>query len=180
MFASALGTRETSSSYRISVAPSSASAIKVLDNPFVSLSKSLDESEVDALLSVKIKNLNNLIVRINRVNKADVVKEAESWLLNEEWQCILERKRVKGDTWVEEQTLTSWEEGPSKGKEVDPCNWGRVDLKDADLDIEAKKEALSNWSARETGLRLSLGWLQIPMTSPQIRTTWVLVIRSRQ
>lgn len=78
VFASALGTRETSSSYRISVAPSSASAIKVLDNPFVSLSKSLDESEVDALLSVKIKNLNNLIVRINRVNKADVVKEAES------------------------------------------------------------------------------------------------------
>lgn len=46
--AGALGTRETPSSYRTSVAPSPASVIKVLENLFISSSESSSDSEVDA------------------------------------------------------------------------------------------------------------------------------------
>ncbi|KAG2340201.1 hypothetical protein BDR05DRAFT_859976, partial [Suillus weaverae] len=75
----------------------------------------------------------------------DLVREAENCLTKEEKQCILERKHAKDNARTEEQTLMSREEGPSKGKGADPRNWGEADLEEAELDIEAQKEALLNW-----------------------------------
>lgn len=73
------------------------------------------------------------------------MKEAETRLTQEERQRILERKHVEETAQAEEHTLTSQEEGPSKGKGADPRNWGGANLEDADLDIDAQREALSNW-----------------------------------
>lgn len=73
------------------------------------------------------------------------MKEAEIRLTQEERQHILERKHIEETAQAEEHTLTSQEEGPSKGKGADPRNWGDTNLEDADLDIEAQREALSNW-----------------------------------
>ncbi|KAG1758653.1 hypothetical protein EDD22DRAFT_748131, partial [Suillus occidentalis] len=77
--------------------------------------------------------------------RVDLVKEAETRLTPDERQRILERKRAEDTAQAEEHTLTSQEEGPSKGKEVDPRNWGGANLEDGELDVEAQKEALSNW-----------------------------------
>ncbi|KAG1888810.1 hypothetical protein F4604DRAFT_1915867 [Suillus subluteus] len=80
--------------------------------------------------------------------KVDLVKEAEKHLTMEEKQRILERKRAEDNAQSQEETETSREEGPSnlKGKGVDPCNWGDVDLDEAEVDLEAQREALSTWA----------------------------------
>ncbi|KAG1744747.1 hypothetical protein EDB19DRAFT_1826893 [Suillus lakei] len=134
--ANALSIEDTPSSYKTSVAPESTSAIKVLDSPFLSSSELSNESRVDAPWKMvehrhkKSKRAAKVVPVENQPCKADLVKEAEKCLTQEEKQHILERKY----------------EGPSKGKNVDPRNWGGVDLEESELDIEAQREALSTWA----------------------------------
>ncbi|KAG2123516.1 hypothetical protein BD769DRAFT_1337304, partial [Suillus cothurnatus] len=75
-----------------------------------------------------------------------LVREAESLLTKEEKQRILERKHAEENAQSEEQTLSSQGEGPSKGKGVNPRNWGDLDLGETEIDVDAQREALLNWA----------------------------------
>ncbi|KAG1721047.1 uncharacterized protein EDB91DRAFT_1279688 [Suillus paluster] len=134
-------------SYKTLVAPNSASSVpKILENPFVSSSES-DESEVDApWMTVernhrKSKRAAKKVLENLQPPKADLVREAEKLLTTEEKQRILERRNT-------EMNADSREEGPSnpKGKEVDPRNWGNANLDESKINLEAQREALSNWA----------------------------------
>ncbi|KAG0705859.1 hypothetical protein DFH29DRAFT_787866, partial [Suillus ampliporus] len=77
----------------------------------------------------------------------DLVREAESQLTKEEKQRIQSRKRVEDEALPDEHTTSSSRgEGPSKGKDVDPRNWGNTDIDESDLDLNAQREALSTWA----------------------------------
>ncbi|KAG1788018.1 uncharacterized protein HD556DRAFT_1245814, partial [Suillus plorans] len=41
-------------------------------------------------------------------------------------------------------------EGPSKGKGIDPQNWGSADLEESEVDPEAQREALATWARSRT------------------------------
>ncbi|OAX32783.1 hypothetical protein K503DRAFT_804946 [Rhizopogon vinicolor AM-OR11-026] len=44
------------------------------------------------------------------------------------------------------EQLSSLGEGPSKGKGIDPHNWGGIDIDDSDIDIHAQAEASKAWA----------------------------------
>ncbi|KAG2118470.1 hypothetical protein DEU56DRAFT_837728 [Suillus clintonianus] len=125
---SALSTGDTPSSYKTSVAPSSATwrTVERQHRRSKKVSKLAPESK-------------------KPTSKVDLVKEAESHLTQEERQRILERKRAENEARADEHTNTSREEGPSKGKGVDPRNWGDANLDESEVDLEAQREALRTW-----------------------------------
>ncbi|KAG1792611.1 uncharacterized protein HD556DRAFT_1239104, partial [Suillus plorans] len=147
--AGAQSTEDTPSSYKTSLAPNSAT--KVLDNPFISLSESSDESEVDTpwkTVERSHRRSKKASAVGKKLSKVDLVREAEKLLTTEEKRRILERKQVEMNADSREQTMSSREEGPSqpKGKSVDPWNWGNANLEESEIDIEAQREALSTWA----------------------------------
>ncbi|KAF8238109.1 hypothetical protein L208DRAFT_1388058 [Tricholoma matsutake] len=72
------------------------------------------------------------------------VKNAEQNLTTEERERIDHRyEKVHFDSDGDE---SSRGEGPSKGKGVDPNNWGALKFESAKLDVNAQREAMKTWN----------------------------------
>src|SRR6267154_3222600 len=150
--ASALSTEDTPVSYKTSVTPRSESAIKVLESPFMSSSDEDHESEVDAPWKTverhhrRAKKANRKEPGKEQPQRVDLVRKAEKGLTEQERQRILDRKQIEENARSGEQTPSTLDEGPSKGKNIDPRNWGGADIDEAEMNVEAQREALLNWA----------------------------------
>lgn len=72
------------------------------------------------------------------------VKNAEQNLTAEERERIDRRyEKVHFDSDGDE---SSRGEGPSKGKGVDPSNWGALEFESSKLDVDAQREAMKAWN----------------------------------
>ncbi|KAG2152977.1 uncharacterized protein EDB93DRAFT_1102748 [Suillus bovinus] len=126
------------------------------ENPFVTTSESSAESENrTSWRTIKkhpSKSRKTTKARPKKISlpKPDLVKEAENQLTEEDKQCIYNRKHAEEVAHDDEHTSSSHEEGPSKGKGVDPRNWGNVDLDEPELDPEAQRDALATWAKSKT------------------------------
>lgn len=74
------------------------------------------------------------------------MREAEDQLIMENKRCITNKKHAEEQARVDKQTSSSNDEGPLKGKGVDPGNWDKANLGDSDLDIDAQMEVLETWA----------------------------------
>ncbi|KAG1874233.1 hypothetical protein C8R48DRAFT_769623 [Suillus tomentosus] len=127
-----------------------------VNNPFVTTSESSAESDD----GTPWKTVKDRRIKSRRAAKRkpktkdqvepDLVREAEKHLTQEEKQCISDRRRVEERARISEQTSSSHDEGPSKGKGVDPRNWGNADLEESEVDPEAQREALATWARSRT------------------------------
>ncbi|KAG2743014.1 hypothetical protein P692DRAFT_20748122, partial [Suillus brevipes Sb2] len=123
---------------------------EIVENPFLSTSESGSSSESDndtpwKTIDHRRYNKKRAKAKKRQVNK-DLVAEAEKLLTNEEKQRILKRKLAEEHARPVEQSPLNLGEGTSKGKNVDPRNWGDAEINESDLDIEAQKEALNTWA----------------------------------
>jgi hypothetical protein len=75
----------------------------------------------------------------------------------------------------ESESEPSGIEGPSKGKGVDPKNWGALDLDPSELDLDAQKGALETWNVVRDMARAE----EDSMTSPVKDITKMKDIPSR-
>ncbi|KAG1894471.1 uncharacterized protein F5891DRAFT_961426, partial [Suillus fuscotomentosus] len=79
-------------------------------------------------------------------SRDETLDEAERQLTNDERQCILNRKNA--ETRAQSHTRSiSLGEGPSKGKGVDPRNWGDAGVSESEMDFDAQYQALKEWAA---------------------------------
>ncbi|KAF8222008.1 hypothetical protein L208DRAFT_1324754, partial [Tricholoma matsutake] len=72
------------------------------------------------------------------------VKNAEQNLTTEEKEQIDHHyEKVHFDN---DRDESSRDEGPSKGKGIDPENWGTLRFEPSELDVNAQKEAIKTWN----------------------------------
>ncbi|KAG2339815.1 hypothetical protein BDR05DRAFT_950798 [Suillus weaverae] len=122
------------------------------ENPFVSTDESSNESNDEnepwtAVKSRRRKTENPKPKSKGRsAVKKDLVREAKKLLTNKEKQHILNWKPAEERAQSLEPYPASLGEGPSKGKNVDPRNWGNTDLDESEIDIEAQREAIETWA----------------------------------
>ncbi|KAG1790266.1 uncharacterized protein HD556DRAFT_1242511, partial [Suillus plorans] len=90
--------------------------------------------------------VNNPFPKTKGQIEPDLVREAEKYLTQEEKQRISDRRRLEERARVSDQTSSSPDEGPSKGKGADPRNWGNANLDGSEVDLEAQREALATWT----------------------------------
>jgi len=76
----------------------------------------------------------------------DLVREATKLLTKEEKQRIHNRKRAEKRAQLREPGPSNPDDGPAKGKNPDPRNWGNLDLEESELDPGAQLEALRAWA----------------------------------
>jgi hypothetical protein len=126
---------------------------KVSEDPFLSTSKSSSEtSDEDSPWTVtdhrchKKRGTDRRRSVENPTARKDLVKEAEKQLTEEEKQRIHNRKCAEEQAQTLAPSPSSLDEGPSKGKSVDPQNWGNAGLDELDLDLEGQREALHTWA----------------------------------
>ncbi|KAF8451189.1 hypothetical protein L210DRAFT_3500346 [Boletus edulis BED1] len=65
-----------------------------------------------------------------------------------------ERKRIQNRAMAEGAAQTPYSEEeesvPDKGKELDPRNWGQLDLDSDELDLNVQRSVLEQWNNRQT------------------------------
>ncbi|KAG0694020.1 hypothetical protein DFH29DRAFT_961852 [Suillus ampliporus] len=120
---------------------------KPMGDPFVTTSESSSESENDAPWTTASKN-----ARIDLARKTDLIAEAERRLTKEEKRRIHKRRQVEGQAQSQESAPETLGEGPSKGKGLDPQNWGGINFSEAEVDMDAQMEALQGWAQAQSEL----------------------------
>ncbi|KIK40523.1 hypothetical protein CY34DRAFT_13650 [Suillus luteus UH-Slu-Lm8-n1] len=116
---------------------------KINENPFLSTSESSSDDENSPWTTAdhhRCKSKRELPVR------KDLVVEAEKLLTEEEKKHILNRRHVEEEALSQGLTPSTMDKGQSKGKNIDPRNWGDAGLEESNLDEgpEGGSEATSN------------------------------------
>ncbi|OAX33225.1 hypothetical protein K503DRAFT_786651 [Rhizopogon vinicolor AM-OR11-026] len=122
---------------------------KLSENPFITTSESCGESDASWTTverrRQKARKASKNKSDLKGLHKTNLVREAEKQLIHEDRQHVLNRKDAERRARSLEQT-SSLSEGRSKGKGIDPRNWGGIDFDSLDVDIHAQAEVLKAWA----------------------------------
>ncbi|KAG2136995.1 hypothetical protein DEU56DRAFT_912766 [Suillus clintonianus] len=120
------------------------------ENPFLTSSESENESARGNEPWTTVDRRPRMKADKSRKNtqliEPDPVIEAEKQLTEEERSRILNRRRAEEKARSQELPPSTRGEGPSKGKGVDPRNWGDLDIEESELDMDVQYEALHTWA----------------------------------
>jgi hypothetical protein len=108
---------------------------KIDENPFLSTSESSSDDNNSPWTTADHRRHKS---KKDPPISKDLVVEAEKLLTEDEKKRIHNQRHVEEKALSQEPTPSTLDEGPSKGKNIDPRNWGDAGLEESDLDVKAQ------------------------------------------